>query len=55
MVLVWAWDLVASPLMLTNSTEEVEEWATWALEVTSSGVVFVKHLKKDTSEISGLL
>lgn len=45
MVLVWAWDLVASPLMLTSSIEEeeevVEEWATWALEVTSSSV-FVK-------------
>lgn len=56
MVLVWAWDLVASPLMLPNSTEEVvvvveaeeeEEWATWALvEVTSSSIVFVKLLNK---------
>lgn len=34
MELVWDWDLVGSPLMLTSSTEEVEEWATWALEVT---------------------
>lgn len=43
MELVWAWGLVASPLMLLNSTEvvvmveeeeEQGEWATLALEVT---------------------
>lgn len=34
-VLAWAWGPVASPLMLPSSTEEVEEWATWAQEVRS--------------------
>lgn len=46
MVLVWAWGLVASQLMLPNSTEvvlvEEEEWATWALEVTFPCVVSVR-------------
>ncbi len=58
MVLVWAWDLVASPLMLPNSTEEVEveveEWATWVLEVTTIRNFHVQYLYKNTSDISVL-